>query len=61
MDFFPELIYSGQRLLESRPLTAYGLKPGSTVYVLQKRIRDEPTGSVQNTALGIRPATVTSC
>ncbi|XP_046354857.1 ubiquitin-like protein 7 isoform X2 [Haliotis rufescens] len=44
-----ELIYSGQRLLESRPLTAYGLRPGSTVYVLQKRIRDEPAAAASHT------------
>ncbi|XP_046562642.1 ubiquitin-like protein 7 [Haliotis rubra] len=44
-----ELIYSGQRLLESRPLTAYGLRPGSTVYVLQKKIRDEPSAAASHT------------
>ncbi|XP_067665116.1 ubiquitin-like protein 7 isoform X2 [Haliotis asinina] len=44
-----ELIYAGQRLLESRPLTAYGLRPGSTVYVLQKKIRDESTAAASHT------------
>ncbi len=42
----PELIYCGQRLLDGKALSSYGVKEGSTVYVLQKKIKCADSGTL---------------